>query len=171
MGTRHFELLAKYNSEANKLMNAHIKTLTQEQWDKQFAGFFKSIHEVCSHIYVSDFAWLKRYKALKNFTALDTPLFDQNYRFDETYFSSISEYLDKRAALDEIIVKFISEITPNDLEVIFKYTNMHGIQLEKRVEGLLIHLLNHQTHHRGVVSAYLEMLGIANDFSAVVPYV
>jgi len=51
MGKYHFELLAKYNKEANNLMNNVIITLTEEQWNKNFTGYFKSIHEICSHIY------------------------------------------------------------------------------------------------------------------------
>ena len=171
MAIQHLELMARYNSEANKLMNAHIKTLSPEQWDKEFAGFFKSIHELCSHIYVSDFSWLKRCKGLRNFSVLSLPFFEQDLSFGTRYFADISEYLAKRAALDEMLITFISEITPNDLERILKYTNVRGVYYEKKTGGLLLHLFNHQTHHRAAISVYLEMLGIANDFSPIVPYV
>ena len=65
MGKYHFELLAKYNKEANNLMNNVIITLTEEQWDKNFTGYFKSIHEICSHIYFWDYNWFKRPKFKK----------------------------------------------------------------------------------------------------------
>jgi uncharacterized damage-inducible protein DinB len=39
------------------------------------------------------------------------------------------------------------------------------------MDGLLIHLFNHETHHRAMVSIYLEMLGKANDYNNVLPFV
>jgi uncharacterized damage-inducible protein DinB len=33
------------------------------------------------------------------------------------------------------------------------------------MEPLIIHMFNHQTHHRGMVSLYLELLRVENGFS------
>jgi uncharacterized damage-inducible protein DinB len=35
----------------------------------------------------------------------------------------------------------------------------------------LWHIFNHQTHHRGMISLYLDMMGIDNDFSGLLPLV
>jgi uncharacterized damage-inducible protein DinB len=32
---------------------------------------------------------------------------------------------------------------------------------------LLLHVFNHGTHHRGMIAAYLDLLGIENDYSAM----
>jgi uncharacterized damage-inducible protein DinB len=76
-----------------------------------------------------------------------------------------------RMELDNKIIEFIGEITTNDLENILKYSNSKGMKFEKRMDGLLIHLFNHETHHRAMVSLYLEMLGKANDYNNVLPFV
>ena len=39
------------------------------------------------------------------------------------------------------------------------------------MDGLLIHLFNHQTHHRGMISLYLEMLGKENNYNNILPFV
>ena len=71
MEKRFFELLANYNKKANNSMNETIKTLTDEQWKKQFSGFYKSIPDICSHIYFWDYNELNRCKYLRNFTSLE----------------------------------------------------------------------------------------------------
>ena len=45
------------------------------------------------------------------------------------------------------------------------YMDSRGDEYKKNFGGLIIHMFNHQTHHRGMISIYLEELGIANDFS------
>jgi uncharacterized damage-inducible protein DinB len=170
MGKTYFELLALFNKEANSLMNNVIKNITEEEWNREFSGFYKSIHEICSHIYISDYNWLKRYKLVRRFTCLDE-YFDKNYGFTEIIFTGIGEYINMRIELDKKITGFIGEITENDLESVLKYSNSKGLQFEKRMDGLLIHLFNHETHHRAMISIYLEMLGKANDYNNVLPFV
>jgi len=48
----NYKTLANYNKVTNDYMNGYIKNITEEQWDKIFNGYFKSIHELCSHIYL-----------------------------------------------------------------------------------------------------------------------
>jgi uncharacterized damage-inducible protein DinB len=152
-------------------MNKIIEKISEEQWNKNFSGFYKSIHEICSHIYISDYNWLKRYNLLRNFNCLTNSFFDKEYKLTEIIFSNKSEYLKMRNELDEKIIKFVSEITINDLENILEYSNSKGMKFEKRLDGLLIHLFNHETHHRAMVSIYLEMMGKENDYNNVLPFV
>jgi uncharacterized damage-inducible protein DinB len=150
-------------------MNDIIKSITEEEWNKAFPGFYKSIHEICSHIYISDYTWLKRYKLLRSFESLSSNFFDKNYSFTEIIFSDRNEYIDMRTELDNKIIDFIKEITASDLERILNYSNSKGKPFEKMMGGLLIHLFNHETHHRAMVSLYLEMLGKPNDYNNVLP--
>jgi uncharacterized damage-inducible protein DinB len=41
----------------------------------------------------------------------------------------------------------------------------HGKLYKRLFGGLIVHCFNHQTHHRGMISIYLDSLGIDNDFS------
>jgi uncharacterized damage-inducible protein DinB len=165
-----FELLVKYNKEVNQQMNNIIKTLSEEEWDKQFAGYFKSIHELCSHIFIADYNWLKRFESLNNFKSLTGIYFNKEYNYNELLFKNANEYFTKRSELDTLLVNFINEITANDLIKEFKWKDSKGIQLEKKIEVILTHLFTHQTHHRGMISLYLELLGKENDYSRLYSY-
>ena len=161
----NFNLLAKYNIITNELMNNIIKKLTEEQWNKEFNGYFKSIHELCSHIYIVDFNWLKRFKKLHSFDILNTEIFEGEYKFTETIFKSIDEYIFKRSQLDNIIAEFINELREEDLNKNLRFINSKGVDMERKMNPLITHVFNHETHHRGMISLYLEMLGIENSYS------
>jgi uncharacterized damage-inducible protein DinB len=165
----NFLLLAKYNKEANGKMDNIIKILSEEEWNKNFDGYFKSIHEICSHIYIADYIWLNRFKKLKKFDSLDENFFNKKYSFHETLFSTIDEYTIKRIEFDNIIINFIKEITVEDINKILEYKNTEEKIFEKKVEGLIIHMFNHETHHRAMISVYLEMLGKENDYNNILP--
>jgi uncharacterized damage-inducible protein DinB len=166
----YFELLAAYNKETNKTMNSIIKTLSDEEWNKKFSGFFASIHILCSHLFMSDYAGINRLRPLGTYKSLTAEYFSKTFNAQETLFSSIDEYIQKRAELDAIIVNFTGEITKDDLEKTVKFVNYKGVTFEKRMGVLLIHSFNHDTHHRGMISLYLENLGKENDFSGLYPY-
>jgi uncharacterized damage-inducible protein DinB len=165
-----FEFLAKYNKETNEKMNTIIKTLSEEEWNKQFAGYFKSIHELCSHIFIADYRWLHEFKSINNFKSLNDTYFNKKYTYRETLFETITEYVTKRVELDTIIVDFVNEITENDLNKKMKWTSSKGKIFEKKLELYLIHISNHETHHRGMISLYLELLGKENEYSSLYPY-
>jgi uncharacterized damage-inducible protein DinB len=45
------------------------------------------------------------------------------------------------------------------------------VEQEKDFGGLVLHVFNHQTHHRGQMSLYLDILGKKNDFSGIAPLI
>ncbi len=170
MNTDIFTLLAKYNKEANVKMNEVINSLSEEEWNKEFPGYYKSVHELCSHLFLSDYRWLKRAKAVRTYKSLSDEYFSKDYHPDEIAFSGIAEYIQKRQELDEIMAGFVNELTENDLEQSFEFTNKKGITVNKKLRVYLLHLSHHETHHRGMISLYLEMLGKENDYSSLYPY-
>ena len=165
MNVKTIKLLAEYNKITNRKMNDFIKTLTNEQWTKKFGGFFNSIQLLCNHLYIGDFNWLKRFSKLREYTYIENNIFERNINFDEIVFNNIDEYVKMREILDNDITKFANEVTEDDLVKILEYTDSHGNKHRKNFGFLILHTFNHQTHHRGMISIYLEELGIENDYS------
>ncbi|MDR0389824.1 MAG: DinB family protein [Spirochaetaceae bacterium] len=157
-------LWAKYNKTINEIMNGFIKTLRPDEWNKQLGGFFKSVRELCSHLYIADFSWLKRFGNLREFNFLKDSFFEKNLSFNVVLFENIDEYLAKRLELDTKMCAFAAEIQDEDLGKMLRYTNSQGESFEKNAGGLIMHIFNHDTHHRGMISLYLELLERENDF-------
>ena len=160
-------LMMKYNKAANENMNGVIKTLSQTEWEKPLGGYFPSIRSLCSHIYVCDFNYLRRFKNFRMFSVLKDPFFDNEYSFKDTLFEDMGEYLAKRPDLDSRMSAFADEVTDADLGGILKYTDPRGNPVERNFGGIALHFLNHGTHHRGMISVYLEILGKENDFNSL----
>ena len=165
-----FELWGRYNKETNTKMNEAIKLLTQEEWDKQFPAYFKSVHELCSHIFGGDHRWLRRFKTIREFKSLGSARFDIEYDFGKLFFNSIDDYLAERKELDAIIMDFMKELSDDDFGKKLKWVTYKGIECSHTFKTSLLHLFNHQTHHRGMISQCLEFLGKENDFSNLYPY-
>jgi len=161
-------LFAKYNKAVNEKMNGIIKTLSPEEWAKDLGGYFESVRGLCSHLYICDFNWLKRFSKLRDFAVFREGLFSHEpYSFKEELFEDMGEYLAMRPVLDEKIIDFANEINEDDINSLLKYTDSHGTPYEKNFGALVMHCFNHDTHHRGMISLYLEMLGRENDFASL----
>jgi len=170
MGVRTIKLFAAYNAGANREMGKVLAALTPEEWDRDLKGYFNSVHSVCSHVYISDTNWLIRFKGLRPFRSLSVPLFDATLPWGETLFSSTDEYLKKRADLDAIYSAFAGELTDPDLEKTFSYSDSKGTAHTHDFGDCVLHVFNHQTHHRGMIALYLDILGKKNDFNSLLAY-
>lgn len=165
MDLKTLKLLAEYNRKTNTEMNTLIQKLEPEQWNQEFKGYFKSIQALCNHIYLGDFNWLKRFSKLRPFAYNHREVFNQELPFSSVVFETIEDYLAKREELDHLLLDFISEIKEEDLHQVLEYLDSHGKPYQRLFGGLILHCFNHQTHHRGMISIYLDSLGISNDFS------
>jgi uncharacterized damage-inducible protein DinB len=65
-----------------------------------------------------------------------------------------------RAKLDAAILAFSAEVTPAQLDARFTWTSMKGVASTKRLGDVLLHVFNHQTHHRGQATTLFSQLGV-----------
>jgi uncharacterized damage-inducible protein DinB len=165
------DLLVKYNRAANEKMNAVIQTLTTEEWNRDLGGFLKSVRALCSHLYISDFLLLKRYFGLRDFRLGKDAFFSREYKFFDLLFPEIEEYLRARAEMDGKIADFSAELTEEDFSGVLRFNDSKGTPMEKNFGGAVLHGFNHETHHRAMVSLYLEQLGKPNDFNSLMALV
>ena len=67
--------------------------------------------------------------------------------------------------------KIARELQEDQLGRRFVYKNYKGEELEREYWAMIVHILNHATHHRGEISALLDRRGVANDFSGFTTYI
>jgi uncharacterized damage-inducible protein DinB len=161
------KLLARYNAHANTEMGHVLGQLADAEWNRVLGGYYPSIRSLCSHLFIVDFSWLRRFTNLRPFAYAQHAIFQGNPTWGGLLFPSVLDYDTERKALDECLTGFAEEITAEDLTKRLRYKDFKGIDQERRVDGLILHMFNHQAHHRGMISLYLDMLGKENDFSAL----
>ena len=159
------KLMARYNAQANLDMNAVLAPLSAEEWTKERGGFYPSFHALTAHIYSADSAWLGRFRGLRPFRALQASVFDFPPTPGVPAFDTFAAYLQKRAELDQIAIAFSEEVTDADLGAELDYRNFRGDPFTKSFGGLVVHMFNHATHHRGMIALYLDQMGVKNDYS------
>jgi uncharacterized damage-inducible protein DinB len=170
MNKNIFTLLVKYNKEANEKMNKIIGTLSEEDWNKNFQGYYKSIHELCSHIFGGDCRWLLKFRTIGEYKSITGKIFTADYQTNKLLFDNIDEYIAERTAMDKILIDFVNEISEEELNKKMKWVNSKGKECVHTLGTGLLHLSHHETHHRGMISLYLEFLGKENDYSNLYPY-
>ena len=65
---------------------------------------------------------------------------------------------------------FINELREEDFEKVINYKNKAGADMSNKLGNILLNLFIHQTHHRGAISAMLDIQGIDNDYSGLFKY-
>jgi uncharacterized damage-inducible protein DinB len=170
----HFELLAAYNQLMNSKVYETASHLAATELAKDRGAFFGSILGTLNHLIVGDTIWLKRFAthpssfaSLRDVADLPSPASLDQIVFDD--FSSLSEH---RAWLDRQIINWIGELSDSDLDSVLSYHNTKGVPANKRYSILVLHFFNHQTHHRGQVSALLSQAGEdigVTDLLALIP--
>lgn len=159
-------LQAKYNKAANAAMMKVLSTLSDEQYEKELGLYYKSIKGELTHIVGVQIAVFGGVFA--KWAGVDTAeiisAINEDLSLKNDDIKSISKLL---AICDEKVLEII-EKTP-ELEKIDELS-FPGITFKKSRANLILALLNHATHHRGIVGAELELLGISNDFNGMLGY-
>ena len=167
-------LMAHYNRWMNERMFDAAASLDASALTAERGAFFGSILGTLNHIAVADTIWLHRFArhepafttlgALSNFpqpSALTQPLAPD--------LTGLRVY---RRQLDELIERWVAELTPEQLAGSISYSNMAGVPSSRNFGALLQHFFNHQTHHRGQASTLLFQAGVdvgVTDLLAVIP--
>jgi len=147
----HFQLLAHYNTLANRKLYAACAALDDLERKRIRPAFFKSIHGTLNHILVGDRIWLDRFEGKEvPSTGLDAILYED-----------FEELRDARILEDERIEACIANFTEAFLTKSIRYRNNQGNIHADPVPLLVAHFFNHQTHHRGQVHDLLNQTAIA----------
>lgn len=159
-------LQAKYNKAANAAMMSVLASLKPEQYTKELGLYYKSIKGELTHLIGVEIAVFGGVFA--TWAGVDCRQIlgeiNEDLSLKNDDINSISKLL---AICDEKVLEII-EKTP-ELEKIDELS-FPGITFKKSRANLILALLNHSTHHRGIIGAELELLGISNDFNGMLGY-
>lgn len=169
----HIKLMAEYNEWMNARLFEAAATLPPAVLSADKGAFFGSLYGTLNHIMLGDTIWLKRFSAHPRLHAALDPVrampMPATYDEREGDFALLRQ---RRAWLDALIRNWAGELEEADLGYVLKYNNLKGTPFSRPFSALVMHLFNHQTHHRGQATALLSQAGVdmgSTDLLMLVP--
>lgn len=148
--TIHLRAMAEYNAWANRRLYDAAATVSDVQYRRSVGVFFGSLHGTLNHLLATDRIWMRRL----------TGEGEAPTRLDAILFEQLSALRVAREAEDARIRAYVAGLSAAELDAEFDYATTSGKpQRQPRWEAL-VHLFNHQTHHRGHAHAALTSLGV-----------
>ncbi len=145
-----FQKLARYNRIANGRLYESCSQISDEEYRRQRAGSFGSIHALLNHNLLADRIWMSRFSGGgKTTPPLNTVLYNE--------FSALRA---AREQEDVAMEQFFLDAPASFLKHQLSYTNSKGVHYEEAAIPAVLHMFNHQTHHRGQVHVMLSQCGL-----------
>lgn len=147
---RHFQMLSDYNRWANGRIYDACSALSDADYRADRGAYFGSAHRTLNHILVADRIWLRRITGIGN-----APM-----ELDVVLFEDFAELRAAREAEDNRFITLTKSLSVEDLERAVTYTPVSNpVPVTDPLAGMLAHVFNHQTHHRGQIHTILTSLG------------
>jgi uncharacterized damage-inducible protein DinB len=141
-----YRAFAYNNAWANhRLLNA-CAALSQAEFEATRTGFFPSLQLTLNHVYVIDLFYVD---------ALEGGWLGPWAWENRVSFPSVTELQRAQARLDQRLIAHCDALTPDQLESTVRVNRDTCVQSERR-DRLLMHLFQHQIHHRGQAHAMLS---------------
>ena len=147
--SRYCTTMAEYNSWMNKKMYALCATLTDADRKKDQRAFFRSIHSTLNHILSCDLMFIAGFTEGAAFVESEGDLYE-----------SFDELRRNREATDLRILQWSESVLPAWLQAPSTYTHFEDGVPRTVTQGFwVMHMFNHQTHHRGQITTLFTQLG------------
>ena len=141
------QIQLQYSKWANQRLIDAAAKLTPEELARDFGTADKTVLGTLVHIYASERTWLRRLIG-------EPPI---PFVTDSDYRMSVIQ--DDWPSLGRRWTEWASVLTDPDAEKVISYRDLRGNPWEQPVWQIVLHAVNHSTHHRGQVSGFLRALG------------
>jgi uncharacterized damage-inducible protein DinB len=141
-----YRAFAYNNAWANYRLLTACANLSQEDFEADRTSFFPSLQLTLNHIYVVDLFYVD---------ALEGGWLGPEAWRNPVPYPSLAELAPAQAAIDKRLISVCNTLTPEVLNGMVRVNRDVRVQTERR-DRLLMHLFQHQIHHRGQVHAMLS---------------
>ena len=148
--TAYCRAMTAYNRWMNERLYAVCARLSDDERRADRGAFFRSVHGTLDHIVYADLAWLSRFTG-------DPP---EVPPLGRELYADFVELRAVRILLDDRLDAWGSTLDAQWLAAPFTYASkVDGTMRTLPAWILVVHLFNHQTHHRGQLTTLLKQLG------------
>ena len=144
--------MCAYNAEMNRRVYAASARLTDAQRREQHGVFWGSLHGTLNHLLWADRIWMSRFAGW--------PKPERSLRESANIIEDFGALTAAREQLDADLSAWAETLEPEWLygELAW-FSAVAGGEVRRGRALLVVHMFNHQTHHRGQAHAVLTRLG------------
>lgn len=142
---------ARYNVWANKRLTGVMLQLPAEALEKPMNSSFPTLYDTALHIYSAEFIWLQRLQLVEK------PEWVQG-NFQEDFETLTQRWLEASQALVLFTEKQFNDAV---FDHVVQYYNLQKQSFKTTVSGILHHVFNHSSQHRGQLITMLRQAGVA----------
>jgi uncharacterized damage-inducible protein DinB len=144
--------MARYNAWQNDGLRNMTSDMTTAELTMDRGAFFGSIFATLNHLLWGDMLWISRFDGGEGA--------DPSIKDSVACTSTPDVWAVARLRIDARITQWADGVSAIDLEGDVTWTSLAiGRDISKSKALCVMHMFNHQTHHRGQVHAMLTALG------------
>ena len=132
---------------SHRLINA-VSGLSTEELSRDFGTADKSILGTLAHLYAAEKNWLTRMQ--------ESTVPMQGHTAEDARLESL---LPKWTELQNSWKAWVNQLPPEAPDRVMGYLDLRGNRWAQPLWQILLHVVNHSTHHRGQISGFLRALG------------
>ena len=155
----YLKTLYEYNFWANHRYFAVAEGLSDGQLRQMQGHSWGSVYAMFVHLLSSEWIWLQRWHGSSPKAHLD--------QADFPTLTSIKERWDQQEAN---LRGFIDSQSEESLQSVIIYSNLSGETFRVPLWQMLMHLANHEAHHRGELAAMFALMDVPHPEDEVIQY-
>ncbi len=144
--------LFEYNYWARDRQLQACAALTLEQFLRPMGSSFSSLRDTLAHLVGAEWIWHERWRGR-------SPTLRDAEEFAAETFPTLGTVRDRWRTVERAVREYLGGLTQEALDRPFSYVNVKGERWTYPLGKTLLHLVNHQTYHRGQVTTLLRQLG------------
>ncbi len=143
-----FHELYRYNYWARDRQLAACAALTEEEFKRPMGNSFSSLRDTLVHLLQVEWIWLERWnqRAPKVWPS-------------DAELTGLEKIGERWQAIERAMWEFLGRVSEPELRREMPYVNFQGQTWTYALWRMMLHVLNHQSYHRGQVTTLLRQLG------------
>ncbi len=151
--------LFDYNYWARDRQLQACAALSESDFLRPMASSFSSLRDTMEHLVAVEWVWLERWLGR---SPRAMPAWNLH---------NLAAVADRWRLVERDMRAYLAGLKQEDLDRVFTYVNTRGKEWTYPVGRTMMHLLNHQSYHRGQVTTLLRQLGAeASSVDLLVAY-
>ena len=144
--------LFDYNYWARDRQLEACAALTEEQFLRPMGSSFSSVRDTLAHLVAVEWVWLERWLGR-------SPTKIEGGEYSAETFPTLGTVRERWQRVESNMRSYLSGLQDSALERPLSYTNFKGERWTYPLWQTLVHVVNHQTYHRGQITTLLRQLG------------